>query len=157
MHTKIKTILQENQTVYQEVRHDAFNVTIKSPYDFAQALNYEADRITKSVFLRSKSRDSYIMAVGSCSKKFDLPKLCLLAGINKLEVADKEELDRLVGYPVYGVSSIGLSPDIQVFMDEALLNFKTVLAGSGETAVEIELSPADLSTLSNAVVTGITL
>lgn len=157
MNPKIENSLNANKTVYREIKHNSFALPIKSPFDFAKALDYEIERITKSVFLRSKAKDKYVMAVCSCNKKLNLPQLALLAQVNKLEVADQQELSSLVNYPIYGVSSIGLSPDIQVFMDDSLLNFTTVLAGSGETAVEIELSPKDLSTLSNATLATISL
>ncbi|WP_158798910.1 aminoacyl-tRNA deacylase [Pedobacter sp. L105] len=157
MHDQIKERLTSQHINYKEIRHDSFATPIRSPFDFAKALDYEPERITKSVFLRSKIKDKYIMAVCSCGKKLNLPKLALLAGVNKLEVADQQELTDLVGYPVHGVSSIGLSSDIEAFMDKALLDFTTVLAGSGETAVEIELSPKNLAELSNATLDDISL
>ena len=157
MHPQVYKVLQDNGIIYREVRHDSFSLPIKSPVDFANALNYELDRITKSVFLRSKQKDKYIMAVCSMSKKLDFAHLAILAGVTKLEVAEKQELADKVGYPINGVCSIGLSHDIQVFIDELLVEFPTVLVGSGEAAVEIELSPVDLTTISKASLTNITL
>ena len=157
MHPQVYKVLHDNDITFREVRHDSFSFPIKSPVDFANALNYKLDRITKSVFLRSKQKDKYIMAVCSMSKKLDFAQLAILAGVAKLEVAEKQELADKVGYPVNGVCSIGLSPDIQVFIDGSLTEFQTILIGSGEAAVEIELSPADLVTISKAGLNNITL
>jgi Cys-tRNA(Pro)/Cys-tRNA(Cys) deacylase len=157
MHPNVQKILDAGHVTYRAVRHDSFSVPINSPLDFAQALNYDLERITKSVFLRSKTKDQYMMAVCSINKKLNLPELALLSNSGKLEVADKQELADLVGYPINGVCAIGLSPDITVFMDNVLLSFPTVLIGSGEAAVEIELAPAELLKASNALLHQIVL
>ena len=157
MHPKVSKVLIENRITYREVRHDSFSFPITSPMDFANALGYSLDRITKSVFLRSKSKDKYVMAVCSMSRKLNFAQLATLAGVAKLEVAEKQELADKVGYPINGVCPIGLSPGIQVFIDDALLAHPTVLIGSGEAAVEVELSPADLVTVSEARSVTITL
>ncbi|MDB5156757.1 MAG: hypothetical protein JWR50_1464 [Mucilaginibacter sp.] len=121
MHPKVSKVLIENGITYREVRHDSFSFAITSPMDFANALGYSLDRITKSVFLRSKLKDKYVMAVCSMSRKLNFAQLATLAGVAKLEVAEKQELADKVGYPINGVCSIGLSPEIQVFIDVALL------------------------------------
>ena len=157
MHPKVLTVLKQASITYQEIRHDSFNVSITSPIDFANALNYSLDRITKSIFLRSKSKDKYIMAVCSISKKLNFDKLSKLAKVTKLEVADKQELANKVGYPTNGVCCIGVPLDMEVFIDDSLLTFQTVLIGSGEAAVEIELSPTDLTAISKATLANITL
>jgi Cys-tRNA(Pro)/Cys-tRNA(Cys) deacylase len=150
MHPNVQKVLDESRIAYSEVRHDSFNAPINSPLDFARVLNYDLERITKSVFLRTKTKEQYVMAVCSINQKLNLPELALLLNSGKLEVADKQELADQVGYPPNGVCAIGLNPDIAVFMDDVLLSFPTVLIGSGEAAVEIELAPADLLKASHA-------
>ena len=157
MHPKIKDKLTEAQLNYQEIKHATFDKPIHSPLDFAEALGYEIGRITKSVFLRAKTKDKYIMAVCSCHKKLDLPKLAQLAKVNKLEVADKNELAEMIGYPPTGVCAIGLTANIEVFMDAELLNYQTIMVGSGEVAIEIELNPKDLLLITNATIDQISL
>jgi Cys-tRNA(Pro)/Cys-tRNA(Cys) deacylase len=157
MHSRIKDKLTELQIGYKEIRHDSFANPIRSPFDFANELGFEVERITKSVFLRSKTKDKYIMAVCSCGKKLNLPLLASLSKVNKLEVADKQELADLIGYPSTGVCAIAIPAAIEVFMDNSLLNFETILTGSGEVAVEIELSPKDLAKISNATLAEISL
>ena len=157
MHSRIKEKLTTQQIGYKEIRHDSFITPIHSPFDFANALGFEVERITKSVFLRSKAKEKYIMAICSCGKKLNLPLLANLAQVNKLEVADKQELADLIGYPSTGVCAIALPASIEVFMDSSLLNFETVLTGAGEVAVEIELNPKDLAEISDATLAEISL
>lgn len=144
MHANVHTVLKDKQIPYLEIKHSSFDAPINSPMDFASALGYEISRITKSVFLRSKSKEKYIMAVCSIDKKLDMAKIALLVNANKIEVANKDELADLVGYPPNGVCSIGLPSNIEIFIDKSLSSFQTVLIGSGEAGVEIEISPKDL-------------
>ncbi len=157
MHKKIEEKLIQYKINYKEIRHDSFSSAIYSPADFANALSYEIERITKSVFLRTKTRDKYIMAVCSCGKKLDLRKLASLAKVNKLEVAEKQELADQIGYPSSGVCAIGIPTHIEVYLDEHLLTYPSILTGSGKVAVEIELQPKDLAALSNAVIAEIAI
>ncbi|GGI25700.1 aminoacyl-tRNA deacylase [Pedobacter mendelii] len=155
MHSKILSALEENNIHYKEIEHSSFLAPINSPIDFAGALGLDLERISKSVFLRSKKRDKYIIAVCSCNKKLDLKKIAALADVNKIEVADRQELESMIGYPPTGVSAIGLNPSITVFIDNALLNLETIFIGSGEIAKELELSPKDLVKLSNGKLSNI--
>src|SRR4051812_48064290 len=120
MHPNVQKVLIDNNIPHLEIRHDSFNFPINSPMDFALALNYDLRRITKSVFLRSKSKGKYIMAVCSIDKKLNLPQLALLAQVNKLEVADKQDLASMVGYPPNGVCCIGIPVSIETFIDKSL-------------------------------------
>lgn len=157
MHPKVHKVLIDKNIPYLEIRHDSFNSPINSPMDFALALKYNLNRITKSVFLRSKSKEKYIMAVCSIDKKLNLPKLATLAQVNKLEVADKHDLATIVGYPPSGVCCIGIPANIETFIDESLNALPSILIGSGEPGVEIEISPANLTRSSNATFDNIIL
>jgi Cys-tRNA(Pro)/Cys-tRNA(Cys) deacylase len=150
MHPNVEKILIDNNIPHLEIRHDSFDVAINSPMDFASALNYNLSRITKSVFLRSKSKEKYIMAVCSIDKKLNLPQLALLAQVNKLELADKQDLASMVGYPRNGVCCIGIPANIETFIDKSLNALPSVLIGSGEPGIEIEISPANLAISSNS-------
>lgn len=67
-----------------------------------------------------------------------------------MEVASPEALNSSLGYPRNGVSPLGAPADIPVLLDEAVLNYPTVLVGGGATGIEIELSPKDLVQMTSA-------
>lgn len=156
MNINIKTILEKNLITVKEIRHDSFTIPIKSPQDFAKALGYEVAKITKSVFLRTKKGDHYAMAVCSVGEKLDFKVIALILGYSKMEIASKEELSVLVGYPSSGVCAIGLQGEIPIIIDEGVMSYSSILTGSGELAVEIEITPLDLAVLSNAIIAKIT-
>lgn len=157
MHLKVKKRLKIATFDYKELKHSDFNVAIKSPLDFANALGYKLERISKSVFLKAKSSNKFIIAICSINKKIDLKKLAELANVNKLEVASRQDLEVLVDYPPNGVTAIGISDNIIIFMDEGLMEFETILTGAGESGVEIELTPRDLAEITSASITNLVL
>ncbi|AEF38662.1 aminoacyl-tRNA deacylase [Hoyosella subflava] len=131
--------------------HESFESPIRSPQDFADALGYQLSRITKTVFLRSKSSGHYAVAVCAMDRKLDFAAIADgLHQSTRMEVASAEELDRVIGYPKHGVSPLGLPSDVAVVVDEALLAEPTVLIGGGAAGVELELAPADLVWASGA-------
>ncbi len=156
MHPEIEAALRKHNVAYTEHAHTSYSVQINTPMDFANALGYTLERITKSVFVRSVNREKYAMVVCSINKKINFVQLATHLACKKVEVATKDELEQLVGYPVNGVAPIGLK-NIPVIMDSALLNHETVLIGGGVAKVEIELSPLSLQLVSEASLLSITL
>ena len=136
--------------------HSTLAVPILSPPDFANAIGYSLDRITKSVLFKAKDSSRYVMACCSVSKKFDLTHIALLPGLKKLELASPEELLQMTEYPPRGVSPLALPEGLPVYIDDALLGFQTVLVGAGEAGAEIEIAPAELVRITGAFVTTIT-
>ena len=137
--------------------HGQFESEIKNAQDFAAALGYSIERITKTLFLRSHDRQRYCVAVTSADRRLDFKSVAAATGVKRLEAAPPDELAVKTGYPRNGVSPLGLADDIAVIVDTPLLDCPTVLVGGGTTAVEIELTPADLVRVSRATVASITL
>lgn len=140
---RVITALEEAGLDYRVHCHDDYPAPIRVPKDFADALGYSEGRITKTLFLRSRDGDRHYLLVCGMDKRVDLRGLAALLDTGRLEMAPLADLQRLVGYPPTSVTPIAVA-GIPVFMDESLLQFPTVLTGSGVPRVEIEIAPADL-------------
>lgn len=149
MHPRIKKILDETGVVYHVRRHGDMPFPIRTPQDFAAALNYEPARITKTLLLHAPDTDAFLVAVLSCDKRLDMKRLAAAVGAGQLRMADERQLQRVLDYPRHGVSPVG-AEGARVFMDEALHAFSTILVGAGEVAVEIEISPRALGEITCA-------
>lgn len=145
-HVNVLRSVDESGVNYTIHDHASFDTPIKSPQDFAGALGYPLRRITKTVFLRSKSAEERFAAVVcGMDRKLDFTAISeALQPPARMEVARAEELDRIASYPAHGVSPLGLPAGVDVLVDEALLGEETILVGGGTVGVELELSPADL-------------
>lgn len=66
-------------------------------------------------------------------------------------MADFDEVPAVTGYMVGAVPPIALPSDLKVLVDHAILNYETVVIGSGVLGYAIALERADLmSLLANA-------
>jgi Cys-tRNA(Pro)/Cys-tRNA(Cys) deacylase len=150
-HPKIIQRLNELNINYQVREHANLGSPIRSPADFAKALGYSIERITKSLLLRGQNNLEFILAVCPANKKLDLAGIAKLLGCGRLELATRDELLEKTGYPPTGVSPIGIE-GVRVVVEESLIPQETVLIGGGEVGVEVEIGPKDLVDISKAMV-----
>jgi Cys-tRNA(Pro)/Cys-tRNA(Cys) deacylase len=151
MHNRIEAVLATQSVPHVVRRHKDLPREIRSPSDFASALGYPVERVTKTVLIRDRDRKTFALVVCSSPSRMAMTKIGLALGCGRMEVASPDELAQRVGYPRNGVSPLGC-PDLPVLMDCLVMQYPTVLVGAGEVGVEIELAPTDVVRLSKAVV-----
>lgn len=151
MHNRIEAVLVAQSIPHVVRRHKDFPREIRSASEFASALGYPVERITKTVLVRDRDRQTYALVVCSSQCRMAMTRIGLALGCGRMEVASPDELAQRVGYPRNGVSPLGC-PDLPVLMDCLVMQCPTILVGGGELGVEIELAPADVVRLANAVV-----
>lgn len=150
LHPRVRAALQRAGVRYRIHLHAEQRFPIHGPEDFARALGYSLERITKSLFLRCQCHGKYFVVVCPVAKRLKFSHLAVLVGCKRLELASPEELAILLGYPSQGVPPVAVG-STQVLMDEELLAHETVLVAGGEVEVEVELAPADLRRVSRAL------
>jgi Cys-tRNA(Pro)/Cys-tRNA(Cys) deacylase len=156
LHENVQAAVGALGTGYKIHDHGELSVEIRSPQDFADALGYPIQRITKTLFLRSRDGQAHAVAVCSMDRRLNFQSIADALGVKRAEAAPLDDLQAKTGYPRNGVSPLGLAGDITVLVDELLLGYPTVLIGGGAAAIEIELTPADLVRVSGATVRSIT-
>lgn len=150
MHPKVARVFVGKDTHFRVLRHADFPEPIETPADFARQLGYDLARITKTLLVRAADRSRFALVVAPMGSRVDFHRLEAAMGVRKVEVASPSELQEQTGYPRNGVSPLGVD-GVDVFMHDILLRFETILIGSGETAVEIELPPNELLSLTGAI------
>jgi Cys-tRNA(Pro)/Cys-tRNA(Cys) deacylase len=156
LHKNVQDAISKLGTEYKVHDHSKFSSEIRNPNDFAAALGYSIQRITKTLFLRGHDGQTYAAAVFSMDRRLDFKSTANAIGTKRVEAASSENLQVKTGYPKNGVSPLGLAEDITVVVDRLLLDYPTVLIGGGATGIEVELSPSDLVRISGATVESIT-
>lgn len=104
----------------------------------AQAAGVEPGRIAKSLSFKLDGRTVLIVAAGDV--KVDNAKYKAAFG-GKAKMLSPEEAVSLVGYAVGGVCPFGVNPGVEVYLDQSLRRFESVLpaAGSDNSCVELTL------------------
>jgi Cys-tRNA(Pro)/Cys-tRNA(Cys) deacylase len=156
LHQNVQAAVSKLETEYKIHDHGELSSEIRSPDDFAAALGYPIQRITKTLFLRSHDGQAYAAAVCSIDRRLNFRSTAQAIGAKRVEVASSKDLQVKTGYSRNGVSPLGLAEDITVVVDRLLFDYPTVLIGGGATKIEIELSPSDLVLISGATVERIT-
>ena len=88
------------------------------------------------------------VAVVPVAARLDLKALAAAAGGRKAVMAEAAAAERATGYVVGGISPLGHRKRLPVFLDASMQGRPNVLVSAGRRGLELELSPADLATLS---------
>jgi Cys-tRNA(Pro)/Cys-tRNA(Cys) deacylase len=70
-------------------------------------------------------------------------------------MADPAAAERSTGYVLGGISPLGQRRPLRTVVDASALGFATVFCSAGRRGLEVELAPADLVRLTDAVTAAI--
>jgi Cys-tRNA(Pro)/Cys-tRNA(Cys) deacylase len=82
-------------------------------------------------------------------------QLDLRSAGKRVTLADRSTAERATGYVIGGISPLGQRKTLPTVLDESALAWGTILVSAGRRGLQIELSPADLVTLTGATVAAI--
>ena len=104
----------------------------------AQAAGVEPGRIAKSISFKLGERTILIVAAGDM--KVDNPKYKETFG-GRAKMLTPDEASQRIGHDVGGVCPFGVKEGVEVYLDQSLRRFDTVLpaAGSANSCVELTL------------------
>ncbi|GGH94818.1 Cys-tRNA(Pro) deacylase [Arthrobacter liuii] len=115
----------------------------------AQALGIEPSRVFKTLMVEVEGR----LAVGivPVSGTLDLKAMASALGAKKAAMADPAAAQRRTGYVLGGISPLGQRQPSPTVLDSSALALATLLVSGGRRGLDIELAPADLIRLTDAV------
>lgn len=119
----------------------------------ADALNLDPERVFKTLMADVDGR--LIVAIVPVSGMLDLKALASTVGGKKAAMADARLAERRTGYVVGGISPIGQKTAHSTVLDETAELYDTVFVSGGRRGFDIELAPADLIAVTNAIVAAI--
>ena len=136
---------------HRVVRHDELDGPVYSAGDVARLLPIECDRIAKTLMVTDQDdHDRRALVVVPALSKVRFREAAGLLGWRRATLAPREDVTRVLGQPVFGVSPIG-HPDLPVVVDSSLARAAPVLVGSGVPGVEIEMAPETLIEATGAI------
>ncbi len=116
----------------------------------AEALGVDPARVLKT--LLAEVDGGLVVAVVPVSGRLDLKALGRATGARRADLADPAVAERATGYVVGGISPLGQRRTHATVVDSSALGHDTVLVSAGRRGLDVELAPADLVTLTSAVV-----
>ncbi len=128
--------------------------TARTANDAATALGCKVGAIVKSLLFRAG--DSFVLCLVSGDKRCSLNKLKKILDEKDVSMANPEDVKKVTGYTIGGVSPIGHLTKIKIYIDENLKNFTSIFAAAGHPNAVFEIDFENLKALTQGETKDIT-
>ncbi|WP_369245956.1 Cys-tRNA(Pro) deacylase [Streptomyces sp. R41] len=115
----------------------------------AEAMGVSPERVFKT--LVADVDGSLVVAVVPVAGSLDLKALATAVGGKRAAMADPAAAERTTGYVRGGISPLGQRKKLPTVLDSSASAHTTICVSAGRRGLEVELAPADLASLTEAV------
>ncbi|GAA2642163.1 Cys-tRNA(Pro) deacylase [Streptomyces vastus] len=115
----------------------------------AEAMNVSPDRVFKT--LVAEVDGELTVAVVPVAGSLDLKALASAVGGKRATMADPAAAERATGYVRGGISPLGQRKKLRTVLDASASAHPTICVSAGRRGLEVELSPNDLTKLTEAI------
>ena len=159
----MNTILNKEPVLRAEKSLKQFNADLKvieleqtarTASDAATALGCKVGAIVKSLLF--KVGDSFVLCLVSGDKRCSLNKLKKILDEKDVSMANPEDVKRVTGYTIGGVSPTGHLTKIKIYIDKNLKNFTSIFAAAGHPNAVFEIDFENLKALTQGEIKDIT-
>ena len=119
--------------------------TARTANDAATALGCKVGAIVKSLLFRAGN--SFVLCLVSGDKRCSLNKLKKILDEKDVSMANPEDVKKVTGYTIGGVSPTGHLIKIKIFIDETLNRFSSIFAAAGHPNAVFEIDFENLKKL----------
>lgn len=130
-------------------RHESYGL------EAAEALGLVPERVFKTLVADVDGK----LAVGvvPVTSQLDLKGLAAALKGKKAKMAEVAAAERATGYVAGGISPLGQKKRLPIVLDESAEQHETIFCSAGRRGLEVEITPAELVRLTNAVVARISV
>ena len=121
--------------------------TARTAQDAATALGCNVGAIVKSLLFRAG--DNFILCLVSGDKRCSLNKLKSILNIKDVSMANPDDVKKITGYTIGGVSPVGHLNKLKIYIDTSLERFTNVFAAAGHPNCVFEIEFNQLTKLTN--------
>ena len=128
--------------------------TARTASDAATALGCKVGAIVKSLLF--KAGQNFVLCLISGDKRCSLNKLKKILNEKDVSMAKPEDVKKITGYTIGGVSPTGHLFKTKIFIDENLKNFTSIYAAAGHPNAVFEIDFENLKALTSGEIKEIT-
>ena len=128
--------------------------TARTANDAATALGCKVGAIVKSLLF--KVGEKFVLCLVSGDKRCSLNKLKKILNEKDVSMANPEDVKRVTGYTIGGVSPTGHLTKTKIYIDENLKNFDIIYAAAGHPNAVFEIDFENLKALTSGEIKEIT-
>jgi Cys-tRNA(Pro) deacylase len=128
--------------------------TARTANDAATALSCNVGAIVKSLLF--KVGENFVLCLVSGDKRCSLNKLKEILNEKDISMAHPNDVKKITGYTIGGVSPVGHLNKVKIFIDTNLERFTTVFAAAGHPNCVFKIDFRQLTILTNGEIKEIT-
>jgi Cys-tRNA(Pro) deacylase len=126
----------------------------KTAPEAASSLGCEVGSIVKSLLF--KTENSFILCLVAGDKKASIRKIKKIFNYKDVSMAPADDVKKITGYTIGGVSPIGHLNKIDIFIDNSLERFTSLFAAAGHPNCVFKINFTDLQKITNGSIKEIT-
>ena len=138
----------------EKLRIISLTNSARTAKDAASSLGCEVGAIVKSLLF--KTEDDFILGLVAGDKRASLNKLKKLLNLKDISMASAEDVKKVTGYTIGGVSPIGHLNKVEVFIDDSLERFDSLFAAAGHPNCVFKINFIDLQKITKGLIKKIT-
>lgn len=116
----------------------------------AEQLGIDAARVFKTLIIELDN-GSLACAVVPVSGTLNMKRAAKALNAKKASMAEQQKAERSSGYVLGGISPLAQKKALPTVIDSSACEQESMFVSAGKRGLEIELSPQDLATLTNAI------
>ena len=121
--------------------------TARTAQDAATALGCNVGAIVKSLLFRTG--DNFVLCLVSGDKRCSLNKLKNIIDEEDVSMAHPDDVKKITGYTIGGVSPVGHLNKVKIYIDNNLERFTTIFAAAGHPNCVFKIDFKQLTILTN--------
>ena len=130
------------------------NTSARTATEAASSLGCEVGAIVKSLLF--KTENSFTLCLVAGDKKASLNRIKKTLNIKNVSMATADDVKKVTGYTIGGVSPIGHLNKIDIFIDNSLERFNYLFAASGHPNCVFRINFTDLQKITDGLTKKIT-
>ena len=148
---RVQRILSDFDSVKKVIVLDS---SAKTAPEAASSLGCEVGSIVKSLLF--KTENSFILCLVAGDKKASIRKIKEIFNYKDVSMAPADDVKKITGYTIGGVSPIGHLNKIDIFIDNSLERFTSLFAAAGHPNCVFKINFTDLQKITNGSIKEIT-
>jgi len=120
-----------------------FKAEEKSAEEVTRETGFPLARVVKTLLVQGASK-RYYLALCPGDRQVNLKNLARAMGEKTVDMAKKEEVPKITGYFIGGVSPIGTHRPLQVVLEQSIFGMPEIAISAGQWGCQVILRPSDL-------------
>jgi Cys-tRNA(Pro)/Cys-tRNA(Cys) deacylase len=120
-----------------------FRATEKSAEEVSRETGFPLARVVKTLLVRGASQ-RYYLALCPGNRQVNLRALARILNEKNVEMARREDVLKITGYFIGGVSPLGTHRPLPVVMETLILEFPEISISAGQWGCQAVLNPVEL-------------